>query len=63
MPAPAPDTPRNRRQHGAGVVFLICGLSFLGVGIANRQATFLTMGPSFLLLGIALMARGRTSSR
>ena len=42
----APDTApqTSRRQPGAGFVFLICGLSFLGVGIANRQTAFLTMG-------------------
>jgi hypothetical protein len=63
MTAPASDTTRPRRQHGAGFVFLICGLSFLGVGIGTRQAAFLTLGPTFLVLGIALMARGRKSSR
>ena len=61
----APDTaPQTfRRQPGAGFVFLICGLSFLGVGIANRQMAFLTMGPTFLVLGVALLARARKSSR
>jgi hypothetical protein len=61
----APDTTpqKPRRQSGAGFVFLICGLSFLGVGIANRQTAFLTMGPTFLVLGVALMARAHKSPR
>jgi hypothetical protein len=61
----APDTTpqKTRRQPGAGFVFLICGLSFLGVGIANRQTAFLTMGPTFLVLGVALMARAHKSPR
>jgi hypothetical protein len=63
MTAPAGDTTRPRRQNGAGFVFLICGLSFLGVGLGTRQAAFLTLGPTFLVLGIALMARGRKAPR
>ncbi len=63
MTAPAGDTTRPRRQNGAGFVFLICGLSFLGVGLGTRQAAFLTLGPTFLVLGIALMARDRKVPR
>ncbi len=63
MTAPAGDTTRPRRQNGAGFVFLICGLSFLGVGLGTRQAAFLTLGPTFLVLGIALMARDRKAPR
>jgi len=61
----APDTAprRTRRQPGVGFVFLICGLSFLGVGIANRQTAFLAMGPTFLVLGVALLARAHKSPR
>jgi len=63
MAAPAPTSPSPRRRNGAGVVFLICGMAFLGVGIGTRQAALLTMGPTFLVLGIALMARSRNTSR
>ena len=63
MTAPAGDTTRPRRQNGAGFVFLICGLSFLGVGLGTRQAAFVTLGPTFLVLGIALMARDRKAPR
>jgi uncharacterized membrane protein HdeD (DUF308 family) len=54
------DTTRPRRP---GAVFLVCGLVFLGVGAATRQAAFLALGPAFLVLGIALLARARTPSR
>ena len=63
MTAPANDTTKPRRQNGAGFVFLICGLSFLGVGLGTRQAAFLTLGPTFLVLGVALMARDRKAPR
>ena len=62
---PTRDAPlRNtRRRPGAAYVFVICGLGFLGLGIANRQTAFLAMGPAFLVLGIALLARARNSPR
>jgi hypothetical protein len=63
MTGPGRGTSKPRRQNGAGTVFLICGLSFLGVGIGTRQTAFLTLGPTFLVLGIALMARGHRARR
>ena len=59
MSTPDRDPSSPRRPQGPGFVFLICGLSFLGFGIATHQMAFLTMGPTFLVLGIALMARAR----
>jgi len=54
------DTTHPRRP---GAVFLACGLVFLGVAAATRQAAFLALGPAFLVLGIALLARARKPSR
>ena len=63
MPAAVSPAPKPRRHNRAGVVFFICGLSFLGVGLGNRQTAFLALGATFLVLGLALMARGRKASR
>jgi hypothetical protein len=49
------------RKRAPGVVFLACGLAFLGVAGATRNSAFFTIGPVFLVLGIAFLARSRGS--
>jgi uncharacterized membrane protein HdeD (DUF308 family) len=50
---------RKPQLRGPGVVFLIVGIVFLGVGVIAGQTTFLTMGPSMVAIGIAFIASAR----
>ena len=56
---PAGPSDHNKRREIAGFPFLLCGLVCLGVGLATRQAAFLGVGPAFVAIGAALLARGR----
>ena len=50
------------RKRAPGAAFLACGIAFLGVGAATHDNTFFAMGPAFIAIGIALLARARRSS-
>jgi len=50
------DEHRMRRQ---GIVFLSCGVVFLGVGLATKQLVFTLLAPSFIALGVVFLARTR----
>ena len=55
-----PDPARlDRRMLAPGIVFLSCGTSFLGVGIATKMTAFTLMAPAFLVLGIVFLVRAR----
>lgn len=45
------------------VVFLGCGMIFLGVGGATRMLPFLTLGPSLVVLGVAFLAVSKRRRR
>lgn len=47
------------RPGAARFPYLMLGLVFLGVGLGTHQAAFLTIGPAFVAIGIALLARNR----
>jgi hypothetical protein len=49
----------SKTTRAAGFPFLLCGLVFLGVGLATAQVAFLGVGPAFVAIGIALLARKR----
>ena len=59
MNEPASD--RNRRPR-AGFPFLLCGIAFAGVGLATHQTAFLAIGPAFVVIGIAFLARARRAA-
>ncbi|HSR64777.1 MAG TPA: hypothetical protein VLM17_04115 [Xanthomonadaceae bacterium] len=50
----------GRRPRGtARVPFLMCGLAFLGLAVANHRSAFLGVGLAFVGSGIALLGHGR----
>jgi hypothetical protein len=49
----------DRRVLAPGIVFLSCGTSFLGVGIATKMSVFMLMAPAFIVLGIVFLVRAR----
>jgi hypothetical protein len=49
----------DRRVLAPGIVFLSCGTSFLGVGIATKMSVFMLMAPAFIVLGIVFIVRAR----
>lgn len=55
----------NKSQHfGAiGLVFLLCGVTFLVVGLSTKLLVFSTIGPAFLTLGIVFLAISKARSR
>lgn len=44
-----------------GAVVLACGVAFLGAGGATGNPSFHALGPVFIALGAALLARSRRS--
>ena len=42
-----------------GFTFFICGVAFLGVGIATSMMTFYTMAPAFIVIGVVFLAKSR----
>ena len=59
MHVSSPDRSRRRR---AGVPFLLCGIAFAGVGVAMHQTAFQAIGPAFVVIGIASLARARRAA-
>jgi 4-amino-4-deoxy-L-arabinose transferase-like glycosyltransferase len=49
----------DRRMLAPGIVFLSCGTSFLGVGIATKMTVFMLVAPAFIVLGIVFLVRAR----
>ena len=45
-------------RKGAGIGLMVVGIAFLVLGITGQRA-FLAIGPAFIVIGIAILAKAR----
>lgn len=59
QPPPSDHEPGKQQLRGPGIVFLACGIAFLGVGVATGMTVFAMTAPAFIAMGIVYLVRAR----
>jgi uncharacterized membrane protein HdeD (DUF308 family) len=53
------DIAKTQQLRLVGIVFLGCGVAFLGAGLATRIIAFYTLGPALAVMGVAFLASSK----
>ena len=54
---------KNKSLGALWIAFLSLGITFLAIGIANRQTAFGAIGTTFFTLGIVFLAQSRSKNQ
>ena len=49
----------QQQTRNAAIVFLSCGIAFLGAAIPTKLVAFYAMAPAFIALGLAFLVKAR----